>query len=309
LSPARPSTLARAQQAIYDGELADYSPIYADPAFFKAHLGLQAERARRDGRFGTSLKAVRNAKELARLGLGPGQRVLDGGCGGGILINQLVARYGVQGAGVDLSPLALKRARQAGARGILYKRGVLEKLPFPTASFDAVVSFDVLEHVGGKAQALAEIVRVLKPGGKALIYAVSSSDAFTWHWCLRAVSFGRWGRDTDAGHSPELMASPSLTRRQLEAAGARVLRLSYLHSFFSLAVDEALGVLRARRPRVAPLGGPGLAQAGGKDDAAYALLSLLEPLLDLLEWPWKLFGLSNGFFVLIEKPSSRLNPS
>ncbi len=114
------------------------------PLFSKPTCACKPNGPALAARFGTSLKAVRNAKEMARLGLRPGQRVLDGGCGGGILINQLVACYGVKGAGVDLSPLALKRAKEAGTKGIQYKRGVLEKIPFASASFDAVVSFDVL---------------------------------------------------------------------------------------------------------------------------------------------------------------------
>jgi 2-polyprenyl-3-methyl-5-hydroxy-6-metoxy-1,4-benzoquinol methylase len=291
---------AKTQKAIYDGEHEGYVPLYADLAAFKALMRAQVERARLSGRFGTSLKAVRNAKELSRLGLRPGQRVLDCGSGGGILINQLVARFGVKGAGVDLSRLALSRAREAGSKAIIYKQGVLEKLPFATGSFDAVVSFDVLEHVEPKAQALAEIVRVLKPGGKALVYAVSSADSLTWHWCLRALTLGRWGQDDEAGHSPELMASPKRTRAQFEAAGARVLRLSYLHSFFTLIVDEALGFLRARQRQPHAAGAEAPAARGSRD-RAYALLAILEPVLDLLEWPWKAFGLSNGFFILVEK--------
>ncbi len=293
---ASPAT--QIQQTIYDGKRPDYVPAYADAQAFKAAARIQVERARLSGRLGTSLKAVRNAKELARLGLGPGQRVLDCGCGGGILINQLVALYGVKGAGVDVSRLALNRARQAGSKAIAYKLAPLEKLPFATGSFDAVVSFDVLEHIEGKAQAIAEMVRVLKPGGRALIYAVSSRDTFTWHWWLRLATFGRWGRDTEAGHSPELMASPAETRRQFEAAGAKVLRLSYLHSFFSLMVDEAGFWWLKRRRNGGPVAGPGAPGGGG---GIYRFLARVEPVLDLLEWPWKALGVSNGFFILAEK--------
>ena len=152
-----------------------------------------------------------------------------------------MAHYQVKGFGVDISALALKRARQCGAPGIQYKQGVLEKLPYADSSFDTIVSFDVLEHVAGKPAALAEMVRVLKPGGKALVYAVSANDLLTWHWCLRFLTLGHWGQDNEAGHSPELMASPRLTRQQIESAGAKVLRMSYLHSFFSLIFDECLG--------------------------------------------------------------------
>ena len=295
----------KVQQAIYDGLDEAYVPVYADLKTFKPLLKTQVERCRATGRFGSSLKAVRNAKEIARLGLKPGQRVLDAGSGGGILINQLVARYKVKGAGLDLSALALKRAREAGSKAITYKRGVLEKMPFPAQSFDAVVSFDVLEHVEGKGQAIAEIVRVLKPGGRALIYAVSSRDTFTWHWWLRVVTLGRHGHDTGAGHHPDLMASPFLTREQFELAGAQVLHLGYLHSFFSLMLDEGLFWMMDRRQRAQRQAdarpAKAAAPAAGASGRVYGVLRVMEFVLNALEWPWKVFGLSNGFFVLAEK--------
>ena len=299
----------KAQQAIYDGKLADYVPIYADEKFFNSYLRQQVERTRKTGRFGTSLKSIRNAKELARLGLQPGQKLLDCGSGGGVLINQLVALYGVKGYGVDVSTLALKRSKAAGSKAVQYKQGVLEAIPWPDDTFDAVVSFDVLEHVEGKQKAVAEILRVLKPGGKALIYAVSSREALTWHWWLRLATFGRWGNDIEAGHLPELMASPFLTRDQAEFAGGRVLRLSYLHSFFSLMVDEAIAKLGAKRhAKMKAATGDAIGSALPTGKGVYGLLQKLEPVLDFLEWPWKAFGLSNGFFILIEKPFSASKP-
>jgi ubiquinone/menaquinone biosynthesis C-methylase UbiE len=296
------SSVAQKQQKIYDGEAVGYVPVYQDAKAFKLFLTSQVERARQLGQFGTSLKAVRNARELARLDLRPGQRVLDAGCGGGILINQLVALYKVKGAGVDLSTLALSRAKACGAKGITYKQGLLEKLPFPKNSFDAVVSFDVLEHVEGKEQAIVEIMRVLKPGGKALLYVISSRGFLTWHWWLRVLTFGRWGVDNGAGHSKELFASPYTTKKQFEARGARVARLRYLHSFFTLMVDEVIFKLQEKRgPQVRAVTGRGGHQLAMKQSKAYRMLQVLEAGLEFLEIPWKLLGLSNGFFIQVEK--------
>jgi SAM-dependent methyltransferase len=307
----RPGLTAKTQQAIYDGRQDGYVPVYADAKFFKAYLRLQVERSRTTGRLGSSLKAVRNARELARLGLRPGQKLLDAGSGGGVFINQLLALYGVKGYGLDISGLALRRAKEAGSKAIQYKLGMLEAIPWPAGTFDAVVSFDVLEHVEGKAQALAEIVRVLKPGGRALVYAVSSRDVLTWHWWLRVLTLGRLGQDDEAGHAPELMASPFLTREQVEAVGGKVLRLAYLHSFFSLIFDEFLGKITIRRhAKMRAESGHGTAASPSLPGASgvYTLLRVLEPVLDLLEWPWKIFGLSNGFFILIEKPKIHAHP-
>jgi hypothetical protein len=134
---------------------------------------------------------------------------------------------------------------------------------------------------------------------------VSSREALTWHWWLRLVTLGRLGKDLEAGHLPELMASPYTTREQVQAAGGKVLRLSYLHSFFSLIVDEAIAKLGAKRhAKMRDESSDGVGSTLPTGQGVYGLLQLLEPVLDLLEWPWKLFGLSNGFFVLIEKPFS-----
>jgi 2-polyprenyl-6-hydroxyphenyl methylase/3-demethylubiquinone-9 3-methyltransferase len=97
----------------------------------------------------------------------PGRRVLDVGCGGGLLAEEF-ARLGFEVTGVDPSEESLSVARQH-ARGqgleIGYRHGTGEALPFPDASFDIVYCCDVLEHVADLARVIAETARVLKPGG------------------------------------------------------------------------------------------------------------------------------------------------
>ena len=99
-----------------------------------------------------------------------GKDVLDLGCAGGFMAEAL-AEKGARVTGIDPAKRAIEAARaHANQNGlqITYDLGVGEELPYPDASFDAVVCVDVLEHVQDLALVVAEIARVLKPGGMFL---------------------------------------------------------------------------------------------------------------------------------------------
>jgi 2-polyprenyl-6-hydroxyphenyl methylase/3-demethylubiquinone-9 3-methyltransferase len=96
-----------------------------------------------------------------------GMTALEVGCGGGMLSEE-IARLGFTTVGVDPSEPSLQVARRhAAAVGveISYLKGAGEALPFPDQSFDVVFCCDVLEHVRDVPKVIAEISRVLKPGG------------------------------------------------------------------------------------------------------------------------------------------------
>lgn len=96
-----------------------------------------------------------------------GKHALDVGCGGGILAEEFAAA-GFRVTGVDPSENSLLTAHAHAVKNGLkidYKQACAENLPFPDASFDVVYCCDVLEHVKDLSQCLAEIARVLKPGG------------------------------------------------------------------------------------------------------------------------------------------------
>jgi 2-polyprenyl-6-hydroxyphenyl methylase / 3-demethylubiquinone-9 3-methyltransferase len=96
-----------------------------------------------------------------------GKRVLDVGCGGGILAEEF-AQLGCEVTGIDPSEASLEAARaHAKDMGytIDYRAGSGEALPFDAATFDWVYCCDVLEHVDDLDRVTAEIARVLKPGG------------------------------------------------------------------------------------------------------------------------------------------------
>ena len=96
-----------------------------------------------------------------------GLKVLDVGCGGGFSCEFIAARK-AQAFGIDQSQncIAIAKAHAAGSGlEIDYQSGTAECLPYPANSFDVVLCVDVLEHVADLKQAIAEIHRVLKPGG------------------------------------------------------------------------------------------------------------------------------------------------
>jgi SAM-dependent methyltransferase len=100
---------------------------------------------------------------LSAAGTGPGARVLDVGCGSGELLEHL-QDLGVRASGVDPAArmVELARARAAGAD---VRRGDVEHLPFDDAAFDAVLAVNAVQFADDLDDALAEIARVLVPGG------------------------------------------------------------------------------------------------------------------------------------------------
>jgi ubiquinone/menaquinone biosynthesis C-methylase UbiE len=95
---------------------------------------------------------------------GRGKDVLEVGCGTGLLLRR-IARFAASARGIDLSPGMLAQARE---RGLDVLEGSATRLPFPDASFDVACSFKVLAHVQQIDVALAEMARVVRPGGYVL---------------------------------------------------------------------------------------------------------------------------------------------
>jgi ubiquinone/menaquinone biosynthesis C-methylase UbiE len=111
--------------------------------------------------------------------LAPGMRVLDAGCGPGTITLGLARAVSPGGScfGVDREASQIERARSAGANdemtAIAFETASIYELPFPDATFDAVLSHAVFEHLARPQAALAELRRVLRPGG---VLGVCSSD-------------------------------------------------------------------------------------------------------------------------------------
>ncbi len=106
----------------------------------------------------------------------PGEQVLDVGCGTGTLAMEVARRVGRAGrvVGVDPGTEQIARARSKAARRkvpVEFQIGVIEQLAFPDLTFDVVLSTLMMHHLPAplKRQGLAEIARVLKPGGRLVI--------------------------------------------------------------------------------------------------------------------------------------------
>jgi 2-polyprenyl-6-hydroxyphenyl methylase/3-demethylubiquinone-9 3-methyltransferase len=96
-----------------------------------------------------------------------GIKVLDVGCGGGFTC-EFLAKRGAEVWGIDQSSACIEAAKAHAQQALLpihYRVSMAESLPWENSSFDVVVCVDVLEHVKHPSQVIAEIARVLKPGG------------------------------------------------------------------------------------------------------------------------------------------------
>jgi arsenite methyltransferase len=124
-----------------------------------------------------SFAGVANPWELGRLA--PGERVLDLGSGAGtdsLVAAQMVGERGSV-TGIDMTPEMLTKARTAaaemGAANAEFVEGEAERLPFPDASFDVVISNGVIDLIPDKDAVFAELYRVLVPGGRMQIADVT----------------------------------------------------------------------------------------------------------------------------------------
>lgn len=107
---------------------------------------------------------------MARLSVGPTDRVLDVGCGTGALLHQLARIYPqAQLAGVDPVPEMLAVARRRLPPSVDLRKGWAERLPFADGCFDVVVSCNMFHYIRKPIAALNEMGRVLRSGGALVI--------------------------------------------------------------------------------------------------------------------------------------------
>jgi SAM-dependent methyltransferase len=103
--------------------------------------------------------------------------ILENGCGVGMYVEHM-APFGGQIFGLEYD---FERAAEAAARSARILNAAGENLPFPPGTFDLILSHEVLEHVANDRQAAAEIARVLKPGGRAVIFVPNRGYLFETH--------------------------------------------------------------------------------------------------------------------------------
>ena len=173
------------------------------------------------------LRWVRTLKNLVPGRLGwfdrhidwQGKQVLDLGCAGGFMAEAL-AKRGATVTGIDPAAGAIAAARhhaEMGALRIAYDVGTGEALPYADAGFDAVVCVDVLEHVADLNQVLAQVMRVLRPGGLFLFDTINRNLIARLATITIAEDLLRLlPRGT---HDPAMFIKPAELRRAMQNAG------------------------------------------------------------------------------------------
>ncbi|HEX5268485.1 MAG TPA: class I SAM-dependent methyltransferase [Acidimicrobiales bacterium] len=117
---------------------------------------------------GADAEYVEQILPLAERHLGGARSVLDVGTGEGQLA-RLAASLGARVTGIDPSRAQLATARSRGG-GPAYLLGEAARLPFPPSAFDSVVACLVFEHIDDAEVAIAEVARVLAPGGRFVFF-------------------------------------------------------------------------------------------------------------------------------------------
>lgn len=150
------------------------------PRFRRVLAELEAVRREVPGSYLHPSKRWEYPWALERAQLSPGDRVLDAGCGASVF-PVFLARSGFRTAGLDLTEPGPPGGRSLG---VGYVRGDLGRLPFAERSFDALFCISVIEHLpeDGATAALAELARVLRPGGRLLLTTDFYADAEAELW-------------------------------------------------------------------------------------------------------------------------------
>ena len=148
-----------------------------------------------------------------------GLAVLDLGCAGGFMAEALATR-GATVTGIDPAAQAINAARTHAAEASLdiqYDVGVGEELSYDDAAFDAVVCVDVLEHVEDLTKVLAEVARVLRPGGLFLFDTINRNPLSRFAAITVAEDILRLL--PKGTHDPALFIRPSELSAAVEKAG------------------------------------------------------------------------------------------
>jgi SAM-dependent methyltransferase len=177
-----------------------------------------------------------------------GGQILENGCGVGMYVEHLSA-FGGQVFGLEYD---FERAAEAAARSPRILNAAGENLPFPDSSFDLILSHEVLEHVADDRQAAAEMARVLRPGGRAVVFVPSRGYPFETHGIY-------WRGKYRFGNIPLVNYLPRRWRDRL-APHVRVYSSKDMQNLFAglpLKVVEKKVVFGAYDNIIARFGAPG----------------------------------------------------
>jgi SAM-dependent methyltransferase len=170
---------------------------------------------------------------------------IDTGCGAGNMARAIKReRHDLRVCGVDVSRHAIEEALRDPA-GVEFRVAGGDRMPFEAATAEAIVMFDVLEHVDHPADMLSEVARVLKPGGLFHIALPLEGQPWTIYNFLR-----KRGWDAKRRHSGHVQAFDDSAFRTMAAeAGLPVRRVRWsFHPLFALVDVLYYGWLDVRGP-------------------------------------------------------------
>jgi len=199
---------------------------WSDPTGFRLHEALE------------SIKSVKSIKDEEITS------VLEVGCGAGQFIRavkRLRPELDCYGADISLEAIALAKDNNDG---VSYALSESKKLPYADGSMDAVLIFDVLEHVEDPAGLVDEIRRVLKSGGIFYCFVPCEGDALSmWNW-LRKIGVGGDLTQKHAGHI-NYFSRASLRQLFLKSSW-QMARIHYSEHLFGQLLGIAAFVLMDR---------------------------------------------------------------
>ena len=169
--------------------------------------------------------------------------VVELGCGGGAFLRAAERhRPDLRVVGIDISERAMASAASSGA-GLV--RGDVARLPLASASADAIVFFDVLEHVADPNAVLTEAARVLRPGGRLHAFVPCEGSGYTLHGIASRLGYSP--KERYAGHIQRLSARD--LERRLRSVGLVPRAWRWSGHLFMQVVDLAYFSLLALRGR------------------------------------------------------------
>ena len=183
---------------------------------------------------------------LDAAGAGPGTALLDVGCGPGVVIAAALAR-GARPTGVNIAPGMVAEARRRHPGVPLVEADVID-LPFVNGAFGAAVGNFVLNHLPEPGRAIAELRRVLAPGGRVALSLWGPPERTRWLGivgeALAEVGV-RAPASVEEGPPPDRFADPGEMRALLEGAGLRDARTEIVPLVVTVADADVLweGVL------------------------------------------------------------------